>query len=287
MAKSAKHVQVPIPTTSNTGTNSKASGQEARQSNVDNSTGRCIMSKCQALTKKGTTCKNGIKSGATIAHGDDNHSHYLCGPHFDVYTKDPMDLVINTEKCPAPKVEPQPDLFSQPTVIGVFGDFNINHFADVLTTLKEQLAKAEVKFRRIVVHTVPSKGAGFMAAKAAKDNEVPFKLFIPHPQYFETYKPVSSSVWDAMVEKAQDYEFAMSANQAFSRTHNYKANRRLVETSDYLVCISAVNPDTLRKATSGAQASILREQVYPKLGKGGKILWIDTVNNEAQWVTFS
>jgi len=101
----SKCVQVPIPTslfdTVSAPVEQWTSNSEAKEAIMSN-----LPSKCQALTKKGAPCKNGIKSGATIPHTrflndvDVPHSHYLCGPHFDQHQKT-KDVSINPAFCPA------------------------------------------------------------------------------------------------------------------------------------------------------------------------------------------
>jgi hypothetical protein len=272
------------------------------------------MTKCQALTHKGNPCKNGIKSGATVKH--EEHSHYLCGPHFDYYNRHykasegtiwdgiGTSRFFNADTCPKPTTEQQP-LIEVPqdsatvqakidqardqlyTNVVVFGNRDVRNPAAVRVSLEAMWAKVLIKFPNARDICGGAKGGDFLGAKSAKNAGVPFKLVIPHKDYFDTYHPVSDDVWMQMMEAAQDWEFVVREDIPFHWSMNFKRNAVMAAMGDHFVCISAIHPDTLRKATKGGTAHMLRECVYPKLGKGGKIYWVNANTGEAQWVTFS
>lgn len=257
------------------------------------------MSRCQSNTKSGIRCK--LNGGITVQHSD--HTHIVCVTHKHS-TDFPVDICAQNRAKPEQLAWPfNPDLLAKikafretnhniPVRVMVTGHSRLrsnNNIYDIFINLLREL-KEEFEPRGIIAVSGGSLGADQIWARAARDEGMPFELYVPCG--YETVFIAKEKTNTGWVDRpnAEDLlerfhimcSLAIGVFDERGRPRDMKAkyvpstnwirNQTMVDVSQVHIAVSNTDPRDVvkqRHSSGGTEDAIL------KIWKAGHpIIWI-------------
>lgn len=178
--------------------------------------------------------------------------------------------------------KPNQEVEMQKVKMMVSGHRDVQNFASLVESLVGLINRATESGKQVTGIAGGAKGADFAWAKAVKQTASRLELYIPHEQYYPTYKPVAPAVWTAMQEYASEVKYTIAATRQWHYSYNFARNEEMIKDADVHIIVSPMAPSVLFQESRGGTAHAVKTiaRLYP----GKKVFWVNPINGEINWV---